>query len=304
MATVVRERINAKQTSIFIGIHVLGMAGLLYYWHAPNPSILIAAIIVFFIYHLSITAGAHRLFTHGAYETIRSVAITYAVLFSGVLQGPLSWWVGKHLQHHQFEDIPGQDPHTPRDGFFHAHMGWLLKPSGITIPRKEYLLQFKKSGVANEVIRWQQKYYVPLAFVMGLGVPAGIGWLLGDILGGILVIGFARLVVQYHCTWMVNSVGHTIGERGDNLATNFGRLLYVPLAAVLTVGEAWHANHHRWQASWRLGRKWWQIDLGAYLIWSLSKMGLVWNLKDPAARLRVPQDKSPVEKMFHARKLE
>jgi fatty-acid desaturase len=289
------ERIDAMQTAVFIGIHVLGLWGAVYFWWYPNATLFWAAVGYFFLCHLSITIGAHRYFTHGAFVVKRPLAYVLAVIFSGVLQGPLSWWVGKHLQHHQWEDIPGQDPHTPLDGFFHSHMGWLLKPSGITVPRKEYLLQFKKPGVANEVIRWQQKHYVLLAFLMGFAVPTLLGWLLvKDAFGGVLVIGFTRLVFQYHCTWMVNSVGHTFGTRRDNLATNFGTILILPITAILTVGEAWHANHHTSSAHWRLGRKWWQIDLGAYVIQLLFILGLVSNLKEPVDRLRVPQARDPI----------
>lgn len=285
-----RERFAFKQTAILVAIHLLGITGVGYFIMYPSNQILIAAVTYFFLCHLSITVGAHRYFTHGAFEAKRPVAYVLAVFFSGVLQGPLSWWVGKHLQHHQWEDISGQDPHTPRDGFFHSHMGWLLKPSGVSIPRREYLLQFKKPGVANEVIRWHQKYYAALAALMVIAVPALLGWLLvGDVIAGVLVIGFARLVFQYHCTWVVNSVGHTFGERRDNFATNFGMILILPIAAIVTVGEAWHANHHTSSAHWRLGRKWWQIDPGAYFISLLSLFGLVTKLNQPADRLRIPQ---------------
>jgi stearoyl-CoA desaturase (delta-9 desaturase) len=291
-ALAARERYDPRQTVILIVIHSLGFSGMVYFGFYPNLAILLSAIGYFFLCHLSITVGAHRYFTHRSFTTKRPVAMTLAIFFSGVLQGPLSWWVGKHLQHHEYEDISGRDPHTPLDGFFHSHMGWLMKPTGVSIPERKHLSRFRKAGLDNEIIRWHQKYYVWLAPLMVVVLPTLLGWSLGDVWGGLLVIGFARLVVQYHTTWSVNSIGHTFGKRGDNLATNFGDLFFLPLAAILTVGEAWHANHHRASSYWRLGWLWWQIDLGAYLIWTLSKVGLVSDLqKEPNDRLRTPKAK-------------
>ncbi|HEY0964804.1 MAG TPA: hypothetical protein VGE31_03335, partial [Candidatus Paceibacterota bacterium] len=169
----------------------------------------------------------------------------------------------------------------------HSHMWWMLKKSAYLIPQK-YALRFTKPGVANEIICWHHDRVLKLGVLMAFFVPMFLGLALGDLWGGLLLIGASRLVVQYHATWIVNSVGHTVGERGDNFATNFGRLLYLPVAAILTVGEAWHANHHRSSAHWKLGRRWWQIDPGAYVIRVLSWCGLVWDLREPADRERVP----------------
>ena len=289
------QEINSYSTGFIVHLtllHILAAIGVWYAIAFPNPAIVIAAVGYFFLCHLAITVGAHRYFTHGAFETSRPVAYLLGLFYSGVYEGELSRWVGRHLQHHEYEDVPGLDPHTPLDGFFHSHMGWFMKKSNLAPPPAKYLARFEKPGVANEVIRWQSRNYKLLSFLMALCVPITLGALLGDIWGGVLIILALRQVVQYHATWVVNSIGHTIGERGDNLATNFGRLLYLPIAAIVTVGEAWHANHHRSSAHWRLGRKWWEIDMGAYVIWLLSKLGLVWNLKAPADRIRVPQIKS------------
>jgi stearoyl-CoA desaturase (delta-9 desaturase) len=274
-----------------VGLHLLAASGIWYLVQFPNSTIVVMAISYFFICHLAITVGAHRYFTHGAFETSKPVAMILATLFSGTAQGSLWWWVAKHLQHHEFEDIPGLDPHTPKDGFFHSHMGWMLKESAYAPPPSRYVRRFAKGGVANEVINWHRRHTVLLIFVMTMMVPALLGLIAGDIIGGLLVIGALRLVVQYHATWIVNSIGHTLGERGDNLATNFGQVLYLPIAALLTVGEAWHANHHRSSAHWRLGRRWFELDPGAYVIAILAALGLVWNLQAPADRLRVPHAK-------------
>ena len=303
----IREEGPAKRSRFFIifffVVHVLGLVGVWYAWVHAVPNIVVAAIVYFFVCHLSITIGAHRYFTHGALKMHPVLERILLVLFTGVAQGSTVFWVGKHTQHHQFEDIPGKDPHTPEEGFFHSHMGWMLTTAGSSLPSKKYILKFLKNRKRYRAVWWQHEWYWYLAPVMAIGVPTLIGLLLGDLLGGFLVVGFARLMVQYHATWCVNSFGHTVGERLDGLATNFGviallgvrafrfvsEFIIMPFLALITVGEVWHANHHVSSAHWRLGRKWWQLDPGAWVIWVLEKLGLVWDLQEPSDRVRVPQ---------------
>jgi stearoyl-CoA desaturase (Delta-9 desaturase) len=42
------------------------------------------------------------------------------------LQGKVVNWAAWHLKHHATSDHEG-DPHSPLEGFFHAHVGWILK---------------------------------------------------------------------------------------------------------------------------------------------------------------------------------
>ncbi len=41
------------------------------------------------------------------------------------LEGGPIFWVAVHRLHHQKSDQPG-DPHSPRDGAWWSHMGWIL----------------------------------------------------------------------------------------------------------------------------------------------------------------------------------
>jgi stearoyl-CoA desaturase (Delta-9 desaturase) len=286
----VKESLSLPYVGYFILLHVLGFLGLWYAFVHATLGITLAAVGYFFVGHLAITVGAHRYFTHQAFTTSRPVAYLFALCHSMVAQGSVLWWSAKHFMHHEREDIAGEDPHSPKDGFFHSHMGWLLYPSGFGPPPKRYFQRSEKSGVANEVMRWHHRNIRFLIPLMAFIVPVIIGWLMGDFWGGLLVIGFARLMVQYHATWIVNSVGHRFGTRADNFATNFGWLGGLPFWLV-TVGEAWHANHHISSAHWRLGRKWWQFDPGASFIRLLFMLKLVSDLSEPFNRKRVPQMK-------------
>jgi stearoyl-CoA desaturase (delta-9 desaturase) len=50
---------------------------------------------------------------------------------------------------------------------------------------------------------------------------------------------------------------------------------------VLTLGEGWHNNHHRYRSSARQGIRWWEIDVSYYLIRLLAFVGLIWDVRQP-----------------------
>jgi stearoyl-CoA desaturase (delta-9 desaturase) len=88
-------------------------------------------------------------------------------------------------------------------------------------------------------------------------------------------------VSLYHATYSVNSFAHLFGSRRfdtvDESRNNW-------LVAILTLGEGWHNNHHRYPSAARQGFFWWEVDLTYYLLLALQRLGLIWSLRP------VPQD--------------
>ncbi len=291
-----RHRIVPRLRNIMIRIHLAGLLGILYLWFVDS-SLLYPAIGYYFLCHVAITVGAHRYFTHQAFELNKYVAYGLAIMFSAASQNDLYWWVGKHRQHHKFEDQQGEDSHSPKDGFWHAHMLWTLKHGAISIPKDIRRRLDSRTDLAHQVIRWHRKHHKEWERIMTIVVPALLGLAFGqasdlilfdvtipgflfDIAAGVLVIGYTRLVFQYHGTWIVNSVGHIgFGKRHNTDATNIG---YGPLSlifAIITVGESYHANHHTVHRHWKLGREFGQFDIGALVIRLLWTVRLAKNLK-------------------------
>ncbi len=262
-------------TTWFILVHVLGAAVVWIALTAAQAYTLWFAAGYFFCCHLSITCAAHRLYAHTSYAAAPALQYIFLFLFSGVVQGPVLWWMGKHRQHHHHTDEAG-DPHSPlHDNFFWAHMGWMCSKSGVATPPKRYMRPGKRE---RDPVLWQLKYYWLLAGTMAFGVPLGVCALWGDLLGGLLVGGFARLLFQYHFTWIVNSAGHMVGERvaGGGSARN------IALLGLVTVGEAYHANHHRNDTSWKLGDRWYDLDPGKWILWLLMRTGLAYPVRQRA----------------------
>src|SRR6266702_3339116 len=74
---------------------------------------------------LGIGMGYHRLLTHRGYKTPKWVEYFLTVCGTLALEGGPIFWVATHRVHHQNSDKEG-DPHSPRDGGFWAHMGWIM----------------------------------------------------------------------------------------------------------------------------------------------------------------------------------
>jgi len=93
-----------------------------------------------------------------------------------------------------------------------------------------------------------------------------------------LVYGFGiSTIALFHGTFTINSLTHVWGSRrfetSDDSRNNF-------FLAIVTMGEGWHNNHHRYMRSVRQGFYWWEIDPTFYLLKVLSWFGIVWDLRD------------------------
>jgi stearoyl-CoA desaturase (delta-9 desaturase) len=93
----------------------------------------------------------------------------------------------------------------------------------------------------------------------------------------LLVWGFfISTTVLFHATSSINSLAHLLGKRRyeteDNSRNSF-------ILAMITLGEGWHNNHHRYMSTARQGFYWWEIDISYYVLKALSWTGLIWNLK-------------------------
>jgi stearoyl-CoA desaturase (delta-9 desaturase) len=166
------------------------------------------------------------------------------------------------------------DPYCISKGLFYAHMGWLmfkLKP----LPCFDNVADLKK----DPLLVWQDRYIHLIAVLVAFGVPASIGFLWGGwkaALGAFLIAGVLRVVTLQHATFCINSLCHYIGAQpySSKCSARDSWIL-----AILTFGEGYHNYHHEFQHDYRNGVKPWQIDPTKWIIWVLSKIGLVRNLR-------------------------
>jgi len=255
-------------TTIYWGLHVVALG---VFWTQPSWALVGLLLVTFWVRMFAITAGYHRYFSHRTFRTSRAFQLVLAVLGTTAVQkGPL-WWAGIHRLHHRYSDQPG-DPHSPRqNGFWYAHTRWIDDDRWVPTP----FAQIRDLARYPE-LRWLNRhhYAAPLALAAVL-LLAG-GW-------SAFLWGFAlSTVLLWHSTYTINSLAHRWGTRryetGDDSRNNW-------VLALLTFGEGWHNNHHRYMASARQGFFWWEVDVSYYLLRGLAALGLVWDLREPPSEL-------------------
>ncbi|MCZ6633252.1 MAG: acyl-CoA desaturase [bacterium] len=240
---------------------------------------------------LSITVGYHRLWAHKTYKGHFVFRLCCAIWGACALQNSIIHWTSDHRNHHRFVDRDERDPYSAGRGFWFSHMGWILR-------RHESAkddFSNVKDVMADPVVQWQHKYYLPIAGVTNVVIPLLLGYWHGNLWGTLLLAGLLRLVLNHHFTFLINSLAHIWGRQTYGL-DNTSRDNY--FLAFFTYGEGFHNYHHRFQWDYRNGIKWWHFDPSKWVIRLSSWVGLTYRLKYPSpykveqARLQVDYDRA------------
>jgi stearoyl-CoA desaturase (delta-9 desaturase) len=217
-----------------------------------------------------ITAGYHRYFSHRSYRMHRVTQFLMAVGGTTAVQkGPL-WWAAHHRVHHRYTDVDG-DVHSPRDGFWWSHVGWILS----TKYKATDLSNIKDFAAYPELRLLERFQWIP-PWLLAIACFLVGGW------GGLLIGFFLSTVLLWHGTFLVNSATHLFGRRRYATPDTSRNSLII---AVITGGEGWHNNHHYLPASSRQGFTWWEFDPTWYVLRGLAAVRVVRDLRDPPARL-------------------
>ena len=253
-------------TGTFLVISHVAAIAALFFW---SWSALVCAILLYWIAgSLGIGMGYHRLLTHRGYHVPKIVEYFLVTCGTLALEGGPIQWVTTHRIHHAHTDKHG-DPHTPRDGGWWAHIGWILR--GTAQDHSQATLErYAPDIVKNRYYVWLTEFYYVPQLVLAIAVLAFGGW--GMMLWGI----FLRVTVGLHATWLVNSATHLWGRRRFVTQEDSRNSWWV---ALLTFGEGWHNNHHAFPTSARHGLRWYEIDVNWWGIKALQLLGLARAIK-------------------------
>lgn len=248
----------------FWGIHLAAAVGL--YMYGLRLELALVAFGLWAVRMFGITAGYHRYFSHRAFKTGRIFQFVLAFIAQASSQKGALWWASHHRVHHKLSDEPG-DLHSPvQKGFWYSHVGWLFdEPSQET--------RFDK---IRDFAKYPELVFLNTFWVLPVVIVGAIPTLVYG-LEGLLVGFFLSTVVLWHTTFFINSLAHVFGKRRFATTDDSRNHWFL---ALLTFGEGWHNNHHHYQSSARQGFYWWEIDLSYYILVVLSKIGLVWDLRE------------------------
>jgi stearoyl-CoA desaturase (delta-9 desaturase) len=221
---------------------------------------------LFLIRTFSITGGFHRYFAHHSFKTNRFVQFCIAFVGGTCAQKGMLWWVAHHRQHHQHSDTD-RDIHSAKcEGFYWAHLGWLLS--------KEYHDAYDPTLVKDwqrypELV-WLDRNHLLPPILLAAACFASFGWM------G-LIWGFClSTVLLYHATFSINSICHLFGTRRYDTGESSKNTWWLSL---FTLGESWHNNHHKFPLSSRHGFYWWEVDLTYYGLKLLAWLRVIHDLK-------------------------
>jgi stearoyl-CoA desaturase (delta-9 desaturase) len=270
--------VNILKTGIFWGIHAACLGVI---WVGISPIAVGVCLALYFVRMFAITGGYHRYFSHRTYKTSRLFQFILAFAGASAAQkGPL-WWAGHHRHHHRHSDTD-EDIHPPSKGLWWAHVGWVVSTEYLE-PRAHEVKDLARYPELRFIDEWHLIAPVALGismFALGVGLEsAGFntnGWQM-------LIWGFfVSTTLVYHGTFVINSLTHKWGRRRFATTDNSRNSLILSL---ITLGEGWHNNHHRYPGSERQGFYWWEVDLTHYALTVLSWFGMVWDLRKPPAHI-------------------
>lgn len=269
------NRFEFRRALPFVFLHVGCLAVI---WVGWSWTAVAVAAALYFVRMFAITGFYHRYFSHRTFRTSRAMQFLFAALGNTSVQRGALWWASVHRHHHQHSDQE-EDVHSPSlSGFVWAHIGWMTSSKNFPTDYKAVrdLARFPELVFLNRF-----DLVVPAIFAASL---YGFGEILrvfapqlGTSGGQLFVWGFfISTVVLLHGTLFINSLAHVFGRRrfatDDDSRNSF-------LLALITLGEGWHNNHHRYMGTARQGFYWWEIDVTYYLLKALSWTGLIWDLK-------------------------
>jgi len=189
---------------------------------------------------LGVTAGAHRLWSHRSYSARLPLRIILMLMYTMAGQNHIYEWARDHRLHHRHSETDA-DPHNARRGFTFAHMGWLVVKKHPEVRQKGAKTDLSDL-LADPVVSFQKRWYIPLAVTLAFVIPTAIpvlAW--GEDPWTAYLISFVKYILTLHCTWLVNSAAHMWGmhpyDKGISPAEN------IPVA-ITAFGEGWHNYHH------------------------------------------------------------
>ncbi len=151
--------------------HLLALAAIVQSaFHWRWSSVVVFLVVWLVGQNVGIGMSYHRHLTHRGYATPKWLEYFMAGCGTMALQGGPLYWVAVHRMHHQYTDKPG-DPHSPRDGAWWSHMGWIL--NGSLHNESKVLSRYAPDLAKDPVHQWLSKYHWIPVTTVGFGLLFG-----------------------------------------------------------------------------------------------------------------------------------
>lgn len=266
--TVLWEPRKSLWISAMTGIALIG-GPIFFTWGALLLFIFTTAVTVC----LGHSLGMHRRLIHRSYDC--PLWLERSFVYLGTLVG-MAGPYGMIRQH----DIRDWAQRQPQCHAFLAHRSSMLRDGWWQL-HCELRLAHPPALIMEKQVR-DDRYY---QFLERTWMAQQLPWaVLFFFLGGMpwLVWGIAaRIAASVTGHWLVGYFAHNSGPRSWHIQGAGVQGYNVRYCGFITMGEAWHNNHHAFPASARLGLHEGEIDPGWWVLLALKRAGLVWGIKTP-----------------------
>lgn len=208
----------------------------------------------YFLYGcVGIVVGYHRYFTHKSFKLSKWKERVIAFIGHLACTGSVISWVAQHIEHHRWSDTD-KDPHSPQNGMLHMlTLGYRHSYKS----RSRIVLR-----LAHDPFYRALHNYFLLIQTVWMGFLFATFGVDGVLFGHLVPIAFVVIGSA-----MTNLLGHTVGaQRYDTKDDSKNSMI----AALVSWGEGWHNNHHRYPGRPNFGEKWWEVDIAWYVIWLIK----------------------------------
>jgi stearoyl-CoA desaturase (delta-9 desaturase) len=214
----------------------------------------------------------HRGLTHDAIKLSPGLRRFVVMTGSWVTGIDPKAWCCMHRMHHVFSDTE-KDPHSPlRWGLFGTAFGQLRSYNatlrGLMRKDAKYTKFVPDFEFGVNWLNRKKLWMAPYLFHLTVWLIFGFGfdsWLLG-------YAYFAGMMTHPIQGWLVNSFGHAMGYRNFDISDNSRNNTIV---AWLVFGEGFQNNHHRYPRAAKFSMRWFEVDLGYAIAWSLAALGFL-----------------------------
>jgi fatty-acid desaturase len=217
--------------------------------------------------------GMHRRLIHRSYDCPLWLERVFVYLGTQVgMAGPYGM-----IRQHDIRDWAQRKPRChaylahrssmPRDGWWQLHCELrLAHPPALVIERRvrdDRFYQFLERTWMAQQIPWAVLFFL----------AGGMPWLVWGVA--------ARVAASVTGHWLVGYFAHNQGPRSWHIQGAGVQGYNVRYAGFITMGEAWHNNHHAFPGSARLGLNRSETDPGWWVLQALERAGLIWGVKTP-----------------------
>ncbi len=246
-----------SNTTYFVPIQLIVTAFVSYYLFTFDYSLMWVVIglgCYFLTGCLGITVTFHRYLSHHSYKMNKFFEYLFSFLGSMGGTGSTIGWVAVHKQHHHNSD-KNTDPHSPKI------LGWKVLFPNYKFSMNKWSLRHL---ITNPFHLYLHEYYFLIMAVWGLLIFSFFG------LNGFVFIFCFPIVLQIWISVLSNYANHLPGFGYRNFETHEDSI-NSSILALLTWGEGWHNNHHKYPSRYSFQYKWWELDISGLIIKAIKK---------------------------------